>query len=323
MLRKVTLAVFGLVSSSVSIAGMPGPMKGCVADPVTVPCEARLWDLGVQALYLESAYDADYGYGNNLVNGYRAVDDDGDWGFRLEGSYHFSTGNDITLTWIHYDNEHQQNGFSGTIPITPVLFALNVPYALSIDNRFDQVNLVMGQHSDFGKLKNIRFYGGFQYADIRLDATNIFQQTPAALVANGVQSVRQFHNTDFNGVGPVIGIDFSYNLNSNFSVVANSAASILFGTGRFNDGFLYSNNLITGARYGSKKMMVPSLEAKLGANYAYASDYGVFNIQGGYQAVNYFNALQARGLNPLTALPANSDYGLYGPYFGVKWIGNA
>ncbi|KTD14006.1 Lpg1974 family pore-forming outer membrane protein [Legionella israelensis] len=321
MLRKTILTALGLAASSFALAGMPGS-KACLQGNVTVPCETKKWDIGVQALYLKSAFDADYVYGLAQNGFYRDADNDWDWAFRLEGSYHFSTGNDITMTWIHYDTGDHHGGFNGLIPLNESFIALNIPYVLRIDNQFDQVNLVMGQHTDVGLFKNIRFYGGLQYADIRVDASNNFLITPTLLVAAGVRAVRQYHNTDFNGVGPVIGIDYAYNLTDGFSVTANSAMSILYGTGRFSDGYLFSNDLIPVANYGSKKMVVPSLEAKLGVNYAFSMAEGVLNLEAGYQAVNYFNALQTRGLNA-TGTPTNSDYGLYGPYLGAKWVGYA
>lgn len=324
MLKKTILAVLGLATSGFVSAGTAGLSKApvCVPGNVTVPCEAKKWSLGVQALYLKAIFDADYSYGL-LQNGvYRDVNNDWDWGFRLEGSYHFSTGNDITLAWIHYDTDNRQAGFVGIVPLSATFAETNVPYALNIDNKFDQVNLVMGQHTGASVFKNIRFYGGLQYADIRVDASNRFLRTPTPLLAAGVNSVRQHHDTDFNGLGPVAGVDYAYLITDGLSVTANSAMSILYGTGRYSEGYIYSNDLIPLSIYGSKKMIVPSLEAKLGVNYALPLAEGLLNLEGGYQVVNYFNALQTRGLNGTTRL-TNSDYGLHGPYLGVKWLGYA
>lgn len=318
MIQKIASALLGLTVTAFASAGTPGLIKGCVPGEVSVPCEARHWNLGVQALYLRSVFGANHGYGITDGGSYRSLDSDWDWGFRLEGSYHFSTGNDITLTWMHYNVDNQHGQFSGVIPVTPV-FSLEVPYQLQTENTFDQVNLIMGQSVDFGLIKDIRFYGGLQYADIRVDANNHFLSVPAPLPAT-ITRVDQYHNTDFNGVGPVVGIDYAYSMTHGISLTANSAVSLLYGTGRFNEGYLYSNVLIPASAFGSKKMVVPGLEAKLGITYTHVMSDGSLNIEGGYQVINYFNALQTNGIN---SQPGFSDYGLYGPYLGVKWLGNA
>jgi len=49
---------------------------------------------------------------------------------------------------------------------------------------------------------------------------------------------------------------------------------------------------------------------------------GTLNLEAGYQALNYFNAFQTLGTSGLNSL-TDTDFGLYGPYFGVNWVGNA
>lgn len=334
MYKKTTMAILGLSISGIAAAGMYSapPAPTCVPGDVTVPCEAKKWDLGIQALYLRPVYDADRVYENvTSDHHYNHLDTDWDWGFRLEGSYHFSTGNDITMNWTHYDNDHSQGGFNGALltPIPQITFPVSADFSQEYQNKFDQVNLVFGQHVDMGMVKNARFYGGLQYADIRLDTQNNYV-TPANLLPifnlAGITSISAYRNADFNGVGPVTGIDYSYDLSNSFSITANGAAAILYGTSRTSSGWIASNGLMYRTLYGSKKAIVPELEAKLGVNYAHMAGEGVLNIQAGYQVMNYFNALQTSPLITVAGvIPAvkNTDYGLYGPYFGVKWIGNA
>lgn len=331
MLKKTTLAILGLAVSSVATAGMYStpPAPSCAPGDVTVPCAASQWDIGVQALYLKPIYDADKGYDYNsttTTSGVKEWDGDWGWGYRLEGSYHFNTGNDITMTWMHYDVDTRNDGYFGVTPFS----ATNVPYNLFIDNKFDQVNLILGQHTDMGLLKNARFYGGLQYADIRVHAVNNYTATPAALLPLAPAGFRQNRDSEFNGVGPVVGVDYAYDLNPSFSITANAATSILYGSSRYSTSFVVApSGLVRNDVYASKKAIVPSLEAKVGVNYAYELAQGVLNLEGGYQVVNYFNALQTRkftvsGLVPGTIrLPTDSDFGLFGPYFGVKWVGNA
>lgn len=318
MLKKTSLALMGLVASGYVSAGTMGPV--CTPGNVTVPCELKRWDLGVQALYLKSVYDADRAYKQVQLVPARFDDyQDWDWGYRLEGSYHFNTGNDVTINWTHYSDFASPGGLIGRVDVFPI----NFPHQFTgiYKNRLDQVNLVMGQHADFGLVKDMRFYGGLQYANIEVDDTNYY-----TLPFPVLGSVHLFDNTDFRGVGPVWGIDYSYDLTSSLSVTANGEASILYGTGRYNLGYVAfpagPNGAVVRSIYASKKSIVPSLEAKLGLNYAYNMAQGVLNIEGGYQVLNYFNALQSQFLQNIGNPIANSDYGLYGPYFGVKYIGN-
>ncbi|KTD66298.1 Lpg1974 family pore-forming outer membrane protein [Legionella spiritensis] len=316
MLKKTTLAILGLSISSWAAAGTMGPV--CTPDAATVPCETKMWDIGIDALFLRAVYDADMGYGIATINAndYKEIDNDWGWGYRLHGSYHFRTGNDITMTWLHYDVDTRHGYLAGTFP----LGILIVPsyYNLYVDNQFDQVNLIMGQHVDYGVKKNVRYYGGFQYADIRVDS-KLHYLVPAQFQPIFTQTVDGLQNTDFSGVGPVVGADFSYNVTPTFSVIANIAGSILYGSSRYNDSTFYSQSLVVLSRYGSKKSMVPSLEMKLGGHYEHPVAQGTINVEAGYQVINYFNALHT-----LTAAGtlANSDFGLYGPYVGVKWVGN-
>ncbi len=324
MIKKTTLAVLGLAVSGFATAGTMGPV--CAPGNVTVPCEAQAWDLGVQALYLKSAYTADRAYRPMLQASNTEVQNDWDWGYRLEGSYHFNTGNDATMTWMHYQSEANQGGFVGFFPVPPLFGSA---YVLNRDNEFDQINLVLGQHVDVGLVKKMRFYGGLQWAHIRDNSTN-FYASPAPL-APTITGLNQFDNADYKGYGPVIGIDYAYYLTSEFSLTANGSSSVLYGTSRVANGFVGTPaNGVVAARAGKKRAVVPSLEAKLGLNYAYSMPMGTLNLEAGYQAVNYFNALQGGGSAGLLLIPgaplgnfSESDFGMYGPYFGLKYVGNA
>lgn len=314
MLKKATLAVLGLAATGYASAGTMGPV--CAPGNVTVPCEAKRWDLGVQGLYMNSIHGAKRGYRFVSGNRFEDANDDWGWGYRIEGSYHFNTGNDVTFTWMHFLNTVKSD-LVGSLPAP--LPALTVPFNVNNQDRFDQVNAVLGQFVDVSASKKMRFYGGLQYAKIENDSSNSFAAAVPALQAT---SLRFFDNSDFDGFGPVIGLDYAYSITNELSVTANGAGSILYGTGRYHAG-LQSNPLQVTAFsvYASKKSVVPSLEAKLGVNYAYAMPQGVLNLEGGYQVVNYFSALQSQ--NQVLANAIDSvDYGLAGPYFGLKYVGN-
>lgn len=326
MLKKTTLAVMGLAVSGFALAGTMGPV--CAPGNVTVPCEAKRWDLGVQALYLQSIYSGSKAYQHSLLptGSVRAVDNDWDWGSRLEGSYHFNTGNDVTIDWTHFSSNKNEIDLAGYIPLNARLVVTNQPVAQYSKDKLDQVNVVMGQHADFGMVKKMRFFGGMQYAHLQIDSTNYFgtRFTSPPYPVLPFSSVSQFDNTDYKGFGPVIGIDYAYELSNAFSLTARGAGSILYGTSRYSNGYVGAPvNLVFASRSNKVRTIVPSLDAKLGVNYAYSVGQGILNLEGGYQALNYFNALQTQGIAGFAGQVTNSDYGLYGPYFGLKYVGNA
>lgn len=317
MLKKTTLALLSLTCSGFAIAGTMGPV--CAPGNVTIACEESKWDLGIQALYLKPSYGPALSYAPTATgNPIQKIDPADGWGYRMVGAWHFNTGNDITLNWSHYDVNSGAGAFTGQYLYGPAL--ISSPYSLHLENKYDQVNLVMGQQVNFSLTNSARFYSGLQYADLRLDRSSSFVISNPVILGN-TSGVRHLNNTDFNGVGPTLGMDYAYQLMHGLSLTANTAGSVVYGSSRYNFATVYGNGLVASSAYASKKTMVTSVEAKLGANYAWQIAEGLLNFEGGYQMVNYFNALQARPLT--TGALRTADFGLYGPYFGVKWSGNA
>ena len=301
-LKKTALAVLAL-GSSAAFAGTMGPV--CTPGSVTVPCEATAWDVGIYALYLQPTYDADWGYvGTSAANNhttYHDWDSDWDWGFKLEGSYHFGTGNDFNVNWYHFSDKKTSN------------YVNNSPfYSVYNKQQWDAVNFEFGQHVDFGERKNIRFHGGAQYANLKANWATMASSTAASITSE----------SKFSGFGPRAGADFSYDWGNGFEMYANTAGSILVGTSKWSN-----MATATATTSGSKNAVVPEVEAKLGARYNYAMAQGVLSLDGGWMFVNYFNAQHQMGFNTANTTPANvngeTDVAFNGPYIGLKWVGNA
>lgn len=308
-LRKTAVAVAVALGSSAAFAGTMGPV--CTPGNVTVPCERTAWDFGVQALYLEPVYSGDFGYVGYQYDGSRyrfnEFNPDWGWGFKLEGSYHFNTGNDLNVNWYHMnrDTNHTYSAYSELLAASTTIYSRFEP-------KWDAVNVEFGQHVDFGEFKDIRFHAGVQYARIEQEArvgVNFFGP-----------SLQARNELTYNGFGPRVGADMTYNFGNGFAVYGNGATAILIGDSKFTDNVSGLFGLVPGT--GTKRTMVPELEAKLGAKYTYAMAQGDLTLDAGYMWVNYFNANHAGVGFSGVALVREADFGIHGPYVGLKWVGN-
>jgi len=214
MFKKTAIAALVLGFTGAASAAMyaPAPAPSCAAGNVTVPCERSAWDLGVDALYLRAD---DTQLAN--VNGFRAKYG---LGFRLEGSYHFGTGNDVNVNWSHI-----KKTTDGTFIAAP----------LSMKNTLDVVNFELGQMVNFGESVSMRFNGGLQYASVKQDYTNTTITTDHKVSA----------------MGPRAGMMSKYDFGNGFGVYGDLSAAVLVGktevTGNTN---VYSTILSTDANLG-------------------------------------------------------------------------
>ncbi|MCX7118104.1 MAG: Lpg1974 family pore-forming outer membrane protein [Legionellales bacterium] len=321
-LKKTAVAVLAFGSSAV-FAGTMGPV--CTPGSVTVPCASSAWDFGVQALYLKPTYSG-YPYQNSTVtvaaNGdtletYNAGPYNWGWGFKLEGSYHFSTGNDLNLNWYHLN--HTTSRVLDVIPGTEIDSAITTTG--SNQSRWDAVNLEFGQHAHFGEWKNIRFHGGVQFVSIRANAgLNINE--PALTNVDLGGNIAANSDQKFNGFGPRIGADYWYNWGNGFAMYANGATGLYVGSQSFTNSLVVvddANLLPTLTATGSATAVVPELEGKLGVKYTYAMAQGDLSLDAGWMWVNYWDALHT-GIGG--GLTKETNFAVNGPFVGLKWIGN-
>lgn len=295
-LKKAAVAVLALGSSAV-FAGTMGPV--CTPGSVTVPCERTAWDFGGKALYLQST-GVDFPNVIDTPTGstFQNFNESWGWGFQLEGSYHFNTGNDLNVNWYHYSRETTN---SYLLPDVVAALGVAAPTFLRIEPKWDAVNIEFGQHVDFGEQKNIRFHGGLQWAQVKREVNT---STAGILFTAG--------ETKFNGIGPRVGSDMSFDLGNGFAIYGNGAMALLVGDNDFNA----TSNLLGFAVNGSKTTVIPELEAKLGVTYTYPMAQGDLTLDAGYMWVDYINSQQF-GFND-----TRTDFALHGPYIGLKWIGN-
>ena len=319
-LKKTAVAVLAFGSSAV-FAGSMGPV--CSAVNVTVPCEATAWDFGAKALYLKPSVNNGTGFSPLVSDTEVDHAPNYNWGFEIEGSYHFNTGNDLNINWSHVSKSS-----SKTFAARPTTAFNYGPLGgsttstfeggeVTVDPKWDAVNFEFGQHVDFGDNKAIRFHGGAQYARL---ANSVTKSAGRLLTATSPEAVSTSYdnyttyNPTYNGFGPRLGMDMSYDWGNGLGIYANGATAILAGTRSFSSTYSDSLHNSVGSS-SSQTVVVPAVDAKLGATYTYAMAQGDLTLDAGWMWVNYFNVHQ-------NADGDNNDFGLQGPFIGLKWLGN-
>lgn len=365
MLAASALGVSGLATAA-SFAPPPLPVA-CVQDAVVLPCERSAWDLGIEAIYVRQASGTNWYLGervvagtvtNNGVTTLASLAGDGiqhdprwAWGFRLEGSYHWGTGSDLTVNWTHFQKKTNidylgaNNLFSAFIGIP---WANNFPNPLVVngwnvlndwaDARFDQVNIEFGQDVEYGKRVRVRSHSGVTF--VRLDHERQVTGFARRTINDGVVpafnvdlEASAWSKTRYNGVGPRFGQDLSYDVGSGFSVYGRYAVSATAGTSKLEAAHIarqkVANNPVE--RVGidqytnrSKRTIVAGLETRLGVKYTYPMAQGDLIIDAAYQVNAYQGILQQFVGNTFAGLAAqDNNWGYHGASIGLKWIGNA
>jgi hypothetical protein len=284
MIVKKGIVLLGAVCALSANAGV----YQCEKGDVSVPCEARAWDFGAEALYLrnDSSIFSTLNIVNPNINNYVA---DLGWGFRLEGSYHFSKGNDITINWAYFDNDTRGVNDGGSDYQPGDL--------LKITSAFNIVNLEFAQHIMVREQLDVRLHAGFQYADIK-----------ESILAAAAEPLVLQDSEKADGFGPRIGVSGDFALTNGFSVFAKGALALMrfkqsvFGTG---NGPLPQG----GARSYSTNV---STDMSLGLKYTRVLAQGDLSANVAWDNRSYDNL--GAGL---------TDIGWDGLSFGLKWVGNA
>lgn len=323
-LKTTALAVLALGSSAV-FAGTMGPV--CAPGNVTVPCERSAWDFGAQALYLQPSYSG-YNYVGVVDDGVTNAQSYGKnpkwgWGFMIEGSYHFSTGNDMNINWYHWNNTTNAN-LPNNLEVVGG-FELTTGNTGTMKPRWDAANFEFGQHVDFGEARYVRFHGGVQYARLNdvatLNTVGGVQYDTAAGHTTAVGPDSAQETLTYNGFGPRFGADMYYGFGNGLNMYGKAAAALLVGPQGYSGSVTTPEDAthpLTAS--GSTNAVVPEFETKLGGTYTYSMAQGDISLDAGWMWVNYFSGLEAGGFEP--SQHKMSSFAVQGPYLGLKWVGN-
>lgn len=309
-----------LLAGNNLMAGSMGDV--CKVGDVTTPCATKGWGVGVQALYVQPAFN-NLNYIGSTTTGTTLVssqenfidkDFNYEFGFKLEGFYNFGAGNDLNLNWYRYEPTTNKN-LPSDINVYDGTFSGNV--RLQLKPQWNAVNLEYGQRFDINQLTHIRLHGGLQYTNIKL--TNF--TTGSDTTIGNAQSRNNY--SSFQGAGVRGGADLSRDLIYGFSLYTNLGASLLTGPSSFNRQLVTytTGGTFLDANSGSSNITVTELEGKLGFTYAYPLSRGSLMIDAAWMWINYLDAITIAD-SAHNGRTKESNFAVQGPLFGIRWTGN-
>lgn len=293
--------IVALAIVAVSTGANAGMYQACANTANQVPCGNSAWDFGVEALYLKNNSNALNGdlstvstkisfptLGNN-INWNPTFG----WGYRLEGSYHFNAGNDISVNWSHYKSTYTFKDVDGYI------FTKNDSYR--IVSRFDVVNIELGQRLEFGESLAIRGHLGVQYANFK-------ENWSSDIFLHGT-----FSDYDVNkvtGWGPRLGLDVNYEVVNGFGLYTKTGAGLISVKKDYHT-FVPAGETLQELNI-STHPLIPEFDLAMGAAYTRAFAQGDLTAKVAWNTLIYLNS---------TYNEAATSWS--GVSFGLKWVGNA
>jgi opacity protein-like surface antigen len=320
-------AVLAMGISSVATAGMYTP---CTSHPVTIPCEKRGWHLLVEGLYIQPTNDdLEYFEDRDGVTPYTryAVRPKHRFGFRVEGGYHFDSGSDLTLNYMHFDKTYHDYYLGSDQSVDVETADAHAKFDVDI------VNLEFGQHYDVGDNGDLRLHFGAQYG--QLDTHLMISQERYINEEGSLILQEPFEHgkylSKFTGVGPRAGIDWYYHLPHGFDIVSRAAGSILIGEfkneWRRTTSTQQSPGWIPFIERNTRRSLIPTAEGKAGLRWTYLGQNMAVMLEGGWHVMGIFQSIHHLGGNPnVNLLPPRpqqniSNYGHQGLYFNVSVAG--
>ncbi len=358
----LSLMALGLINATTVLAALPTPTN-TESSMITVPALYGNFIVGGTFYYLEPVPtngDLDFASVSPLLQGTTAfpshlhssgVGYDWQYGFNL--GYIFSdTANDVELNYLFLST--QGSDLVGSV-LRPVNIN-NIPN-LQFNSQFFQngidradaiasyranvLDLIAGQYIDVGCRLRLHPTAGVRYIDFERNLHSIYVADQFS-TNNPSGLIEMKDDSDYSGIGPMVGLDASYYLGMGFGVVGHTDTAITIGSLNYNTDLAVTTvlngntpGLFQGFEFEQPnyRLLVPIVDAKLGLDYTYMF-YSMTNddltIEAGYALDQYFNVLdrftkttQIGNPNiPILGAIVNtksSSVGLNGPYVNITF----
>lgn len=316
---------------------------------VKVPASNDHFFVGLEGLYLQASDtngDLDYSNTNTVTagpttfhNNINSIDPSHQWAWRIIAGYEYGAANDITLSYLHA-RPSDDDSVSVTSPAAiknpndPFTGVIDYTSASGdVDYELDQVDLTLGQKINPLRCITLHPFGGLRYARITRDLDTTFNLPSSSFVETASD------NSKFTGIGPIAGLDASFDVGNGFKIVGRVDAAVLIGT--IDESFSASAvtrgtvvDLAKNVDVDSTRRVVPVIDARLGAAYTYdMGNESDFTVELGWQASAYHDAVDKVSIGNDGGLQANlagggtfdtpvrntSSLGLNGPYLNFVY----
>ena len=351
-MKRLTLALAAIglsatafnASAAVQQAHLPHPVSGLStgsATFLTVPQLQGGLVAGITGLYLQpNADNADLSYARIVSSGgtsqIAVVKPGFDFGYGANLGYIFpNTGNDINLSFWHLNTSNSSNAnapaggklIPSSFPITNTLLVVSQTNA-KVGFRINQVDLIAGQYVNVGSRLQLHPFAGLRYAGIKRTSNSnysgaVASNTSVFQVTTGVSASSTFsglsasaivsESSDFDGVGPIAGMNFNLPIARGFGAQGEFSGALLFGNvdSKLQSGVntgagqtilvipTFPNttiNFVPGTAQFSftsnTRRVIPNLDASLGAYYRFAfQNQSDVTLGINYQVAEYWNAV--------------------------------
>jgi hypothetical protein len=367
-MKRLSIALAAIGLSAGALAAIPA---GTDPTEVMIPQLPGGFVIGVTGYYLEGAFthgDLDYAVVNTGISSpffsrFADVDPGFDWGWGINAGYIFpGTPYDVNVNYIHWSSRDTDLTLVPPLGTAPAVLFITNPFngiGFTIDTSpvtrtdaraeytLNQVDLTAGEYVFLGCRTIMHPFMGLRWADLeRKLRTHMFaQNTVTAATATGVTRFATggftdiFERSDFDGIGPIFGVDASFYIAYGLGIVGHFDTAMLVGNThtKTDTNFVINSTISTAGivtftqfenfRGDSDRRIVPVIDAKLGGSYTFVfcnASNSDLTLEAGWQVSKYFNAIDRLtvsgvGFQQGIIKRETSSFGFQGPYINLTF----
>lgn len=316
MIKKITITLLAVLGCASAFAAHADEAALPTTSNVNLvaPQQEGSWSFGVQANYFQPNTDFNYAIEDTAATSTKvnSVNADYNWGWGADVTYHIpGDGRDVTLAFTQLNSSNSDSIEDASA---------------KVKSNYNSADLSFGQLIAIGDRVTLHPFAGLRYTNLNYKATAQYVSTPAFGKYDEVVTSETLESK-FQGIGPRLGSDAAVNLGGGFSVHGTLGVSMLIGsmtptltgnTSKYIDT-TEATSIDSNVDLSSSTRVVPEADAKLSAMYKMDFNDGyALGLEAGWQATNYFNAIQDSTTTTAGTMTQYNDFFMQGPYARVQ-----